>query len=114
MPVSKSCGSGVFGYEYKTILIVASIIALCYFGWEYIEAIIIILPIPDPIDVKNSFIGYCEKITGFFKKGVSIPKLPSKDHGDEMQGYSGNFEGAPVGLNDDDDNDEEEVGTMKS
>jgi len=114
MPVSKRCSEGLFGYDYKAILIVAGLVALCYFGWEYIEALIIILPLPDPIDVKNSFIGFCEKITGLFKKGVSIPKLPGKDHGDEMQGYTGNFDGAPAGLAEDDDDDEEEVGTKRA
>lgn len=41
--------------------------------------------------------------------------MAGKDHpGNEMSGYSGNFDGAPVTLADDDDDaDEEEIGTHK-
>lgn len=86
-------------------------VAACYFGWEYIEAILVLLPIPDPTIVSQQMRHYCGLLAGVFSK--SAKKLPGKDHGPaEMTGYSQNFDGAPVSMkdNEDEEDDEEDVG----
>lgn len=50
--------------------------------------------------------------------GKAKARLPGKDHpGNEMKGYSGNFDSAPVSMADDgeeEDDDEEDIGMKKS
>lgn len=73
--------------------------AVIYFGWPIIEAILIMLPIPDPKIVKNY-------ITDWLTKARA--GIPKKDR--EMGGYTKDFESAPGGFNEQSDDDTEDVG----
>ena len=64
--------------------------AALYFGWNYVEAVLIALPIPDPKDIK-------EKIT----KMINRDGATGKKH----QDYSQKFD-APESLGDDDEEDD--------
>lgn len=40
--------------SWSTIIMIAIIGAICYYGWSFIEAILILLPIPDPKEGLNA------------------------------------------------------------
>lgn len=40
-------------FSFRNILIIAAISAICYYGWPMIEAVLLLLPIPDPSDAKE-------------------------------------------------------------
>jgi hypothetical protein len=85
-PVVYSCSySGmIFGlFSMKSFLYVLILAGALYFGWPYIEALLITLPIPDPKDVK-------EKLGGLFgsSKGSSSNKKPNAKAG----GYTERFD----------------------
>jgi len=114
-PISTKCEAGFLGYAWSTIFMVVGAVAACYFGWDYIEAILVLLPIPDPAMLKQQVAHYCGVLTGVFSKGAK--KLPGKkDDPAEMTGYSQNFDGAPVAMkdNEDEEDDEEDVGRHRS
>lgn len=56
-PVRKACSSFVWFssiFKSKSIILVAIVAAALYYGWPIIEAIILVLPIPDPKNSINS------------------------------------------------------------
>ena len=57
-PISYSCSAVGGFFTFKTLLTLAVVGLALYFGWPIIEAVLIILPIPDPKDV-------IEKVKGF-------------------------------------------------
>jgi len=77
MPVSTKCEAGFLGYSWSTIFMVVGVVALIYFGWEYVEAILVLLPIPDPSSIKEQIAHYYGLLAGVFSKSA---KLPGKDH----------------------------------
>jgi hypothetical protein len=78
----------------KSVLIFGIIILVLYFGWPIIEAIIILLPIPDPKEVMAKLRG----VLGRFKKQQSDKKGGPN--------YTPNFNQAPETLG---ESDEEEA-----
>lgn len=58
-PYTYSCSSMGGWFTLSNILLAVIVAAVLYFGWPIIEAIIIMLPIPDPKDIK-------ERIGGLF------------------------------------------------
>ena len=87
-------------------------IAICsgvlYYGWPVIEAILIMLPIPDPKDIKEKTMYYSmatwHKLKSLFNKGAS------SFQGDNSQlGYQKDFETSvpDAFLQNDDEEDEE-------
>ena len=81
----------------------SAIVAAClYYGWPIIEAILIVLPIPDPkeqIQKARSYAG------GFMSSSRS-------NGGIELNRaqYSSNLEAHPEGMNDDDEDSDEDIG----
>ena len=73
--------------------------AVFYFGWPVIEAILILIPLPDPSEAKESIIGLWNRV---LKAGRGDDKPKSGD-------YQSNFESAPGTLNESDD-EEEDIG----
>ena len=73
------------------------IAAVGYFGWPVIEAILILIPLPDPSECKESLMGLWQKILS-----AGDPKPKSSE-------YQSNFESAPGTLNESDD-EEEDIG----
>jgi len=80
---------------------VAIIALLLYFGWPVIEAIIIMLPLPDPKVVK-------EKIVNMVSKSAST--ISSLKNGTastvKKPGYTSSFKDAPETLGESDDEDD--------
>ena len=60
-PFVYSC-SGLGGlFTFRNGLILAIILIMLYFGWPIIEAILIMLPLPDPKDIKEKLKGLVSK-----------------------------------------------------
>jgi len=55
-PTVYSC-SPVALFSFRTLLYIAIIFAIVYFGWPLFEAVLIALPIPDPKDIKDKVKG---------------------------------------------------------
>ena len=70
-----------------------------YFGWPIIEAIIILLPIPDPKEI-------VEKLRSFFTQAVSTSPSRKASAQAKKENYTGNFKQAPETLTDDDEEDD--------
>ena len=82
--------------------------AVCYFGWPIIEAILIVLPLPDPRFVKEYF--YTAK-TFLFSLPAAFNSKQEPGPIGAAAGYREGFEQMPGGLHDEDD-DEEDVGRL--
>lgn len=97
--------------QWSTIVILAVLIAACYYGWAFIEAILILLPIPDPKGGIDAAKGYGHQFVRCFKdlfQGVS--EKPGEAPRDiSEQGYS-NFDQAPQSFDDDEVNSDDDVG----
>jgi hypothetical protein len=82
--------------------------AVLYYGWPVIEAIVILLPIPDPKILKESIMGYASKAWGFFMG------LIGKGANSSSEGYQQDLENMKPNTfmpeDDDDDDDENDVG----
>jgi hypothetical protein len=54
-PVRYACSSGLVSsiLSFRGIVMCSVLAAVLYFGWPIIEAILIVLPIPDPAVVKQ-------------------------------------------------------------
>lgn len=50
-PIRYQCNATVIGtvFSLRGILMLSVLCAVLYFGWPIIEAVILLLPIPDPI-----------------------------------------------------------------
>lgn len=68
-PKIVSCSAFGGWFNLKNAIIFVIIIVALYFGWPIIEAILIMLPIPDPKDIK-------EKVSGLVSKGQAAIKKP--------------------------------------
>lgn len=95
-PYVYSCSAIGGLFTFRNILILAIIAMALYFGWPVIEAILIMLPIPDPKDLKDKFTGLVSRAKQSTKKS-STGKGP---------GYTGNFNQAPESLGESDDEDD--------
>ena len=76
--------------------------AICYYGWPIIEAVLVLLPIPDPSELKNKAKEY---------SGKAMEMVGAGKKNDDSIGYQQQF-GMPGTLQDDsgDDDDEEDIG----
>ena len=76
--------------------------AVCYYGWPVIEAVLLLLPIPDPTDLKNKAKEQMGQVMTMVGAGSGNP---------EPVGYQQQF-GMPGTLQDDsgEDDDEEDIG----
>ncbi len=81
--------------------------AVLFFGWPIIEAVLLVLPTPDPAWFSAQFaklVALVSSLPAAFKgdgKGSPQP-------GGAAAGYQQDFEQAPSGLQDDEDEDEDE------
>ena len=86
------------------------IIAVLYYGWPIVEAILLMLPIPDPKGTLETVKGFAGGAVEMVSSAMTTPsrrnQMPS--------GYSGSLENAPEsylgGDDDDDDSSDEEIG----
>jgi len=68
------CQAGILGMHWSTVVIGVVLIGACYYGWAFIEAILILLPIPDPKGGIDAVKGYFHQFAKCFKdlfQGVS-------------------------------------------
>lgn len=75
-------------FSFRGLFTLAIIGALCYYGWPIIEAVLLLLPVPDPNEMKDTAKKY-------FSQGVELVKnLPASVNGDgraPTPGYSQEF-----------------------
>jgi len=92
-------------FTFRGIFLLACIGAVFYYGWPLIEAVILLLPVPDPADVKEKAKEYKDKAIEMVKG-----KGKGKDAENQPLGYQTQF-GMPSSMQDDsDDDDHEDVG----
>jgi hypothetical protein len=110
-PFKKPCTSLVWFTSMigsKTLLFAAVIAAALYYGWPIIEAVILVLPIPDPKDsidrVKNAANNASDMVQGALAKSRAPPAINVP--GD----YSQNLEAQPDAFMEDDDNSDDDIG----
>jgi len=73
-PYRKPCTSFAFIssiISLKSAGIAALIAAVLYYGWPIIEAIILVLPIPDPKDSVEKVKSFAGAATGFVSESIS-------------------------------------------
>ena len=92
-------------FTFRTLFMTGIIFALCYYGWPVIEAVLLLLPIPDPRDIKEKAKESMQQMTNLWH-GNSEGRAPAP-------GYQTQFN-APGSLQDDEDDDEEDIGKNKS
>ena len=109
-PVSYSC-SGVVGglVSLKGFLVLAIVCMVLYFGWPIIEAIIILLPIPDPKDVADKVKSLFNGATTASKTALGHRSSAAKKGG---VGYTGNFNQAPETLGESDEENDDDIGKI--
>ncbi len=100
-PVSYSCGGVSSFVSLKGLLTLAALGIALYFGWPIIEAILILLPIPDPKDVLDKI-----------KSLIGGSRNPSPTKGGKKGGptYTGNFKEAPETLGESDEDQDDDIG----
>ena len=55
-PTRYQCSTGGYiasFFTFRSFFMIVVLGALCYYGWPIIEAVLLLLPIPDPSDMKN-------------------------------------------------------------
>jgi len=111
-PYRYQCSTGGYlasFFTFRGFFMLAVLGALCYYGWPIIEAILLLLPIPDPSDMKASATKWCGVAYTFV---MSIPDMIKGDGRAPTPGYSQQFD-KPGGLQDEEDSgddDEEDIG----
>lgn len=65
-PYRYSCGYGGAFLTFSNFVKLAVLGAVLYFGWPIIEAVLIMLPIPDPAGAKDKVVGAASSIGSFF------------------------------------------------
>ena len=72
----------------KSLLYLVIIGAGVYFGWSYIEALLIALPIPDPKDIKEKIMSFLPNSSGASKSQSKT----SKPANAKASGYTERFD----------------------
>lgn len=85
-------------FTWRNMMCLFAVLLVICFGKPVFEAAVLILPIPDPKDIKD-------KVMGMFNKN-NIPAITRKPQ--TQKGYSHNFNQAPESLEEEDD--ESDVG----
>jgi len=111
-PTRYECSTGGYLASFFTLrglFMLAVVGALCYFGWPIIEAILLLLPIPDPSEMKDKAKDWFGKALEFAK---NLPAMVKGEGRAPTPGYSTQFD-TPGGLQDEEDSgddDEEDIG----
>ena len=93
----------------STVFYVILLVCICYFGWNYIEAVLILLPIPDPLDVKEQFWKYIGKVKDFASSKIGGGGAASSrdlEKANIKNEYTKKFDAAETIGDDSDDNDD--------
>ena len=109
-PTVYSCSySGmILGFlSLKSFLSLIIMGAIFYFGWPFIEALLIILPIPDPKEYKDKLMGLFTRTEKKTTTG-SHRELKNRKPQGKAEGYAEGFSEAPQSLEEEEDDDEED------
>lgn len=92
-------------FTFRGIFTLGVIGALLYYGWPVIEAVLLLLPIPDPSEMKDKVKEYGNKALEMVNAGGAASGAAA-----QPAGYQSQF-GTPGTLEDDSgDDDEEDIG----
>jgi hypothetical protein len=98
--------------SFKTAAIIALIVACLYYGWPIIEAVILVLPIPDPkdsLDKVKSMAGSAADLVQNSISGGAPSSRPAGGHD-----YSANLDQQPEAFMAGDDDSDEDIGKPAS
>ncbi len=95
-PIVYSC-SAVSFLSLHTLGYLIIIVAILYFGWPLIEAIVIALPIPDPKDLKD-------KLKSYFSKSTATSR--GRSGAASKKDYTKNFTQPPESLGESSDEED--------
>ena len=108
-PYRKPCTSFAFLssiISLKSAGMLALVVACLYYGWPIIEAIILVLPIPDPKESVDKVKSFAGAATGFVSESISGG--PSAGRGGPRADYSSNLEAPPEAFMDPEGDDSDE------
>jgi hypothetical protein len=93
----------------KTAGVIAFVVACLYYGWPIIEAVILVLPIPDPKDQIEKVKSVAGSAADFVQSSISggAPVRPSGFGGHD---YSANLDQQPEAFMAGDDESDEDIG----
>ena len=66
-------------FTFRSMFMLCVISGLCYYGWPVIEAVLLLLPIPDPKDMKEKAKGYGAQALDFL---LSLPEMVNGGNGE--------------------------------
>jgi len=98
--------SGLFSV--KGIVTLAIVGGILYYGWPIIEAIILVLPIPDPKGLIEQGKGLFGAIFGFINSFLTTQ--PRGGRPPDNQGYQSGINNAPSSYMEEDDDSDDDVG----
>lgn len=107
-PIRKPCNTFAFFsslFTSSTLIGIAVVGGLIYYGWPIIEALILILPIPDPKSSIEQIKAFAGSATGFVKGQFSSKQ--SGPPADVRNQYTTNLEATPDAYIGDDDSDDD-------
>jgi hypothetical protein len=92
----------------KSAALTALITACLYYGWPIIEAVILVLPIPDPKDSIEKVKSFAGSATDFVKDSISGGPGGRSGPRDPRADYSSNLEAPPEAFMDPDGDDSDD------
>jgi hypothetical protein len=110
-PVKKPCNSVAWLsqlFKSKSVFILLVIGAVLYYGWPIIEAIILVLPIPDPRGTINNVKSAAGSASDMVSGALTSNTGPNRNM--SHQQYSQNLEAEPEAFLEDDDNSDDDIG----
>ena len=109
-PVKKPCSHFVWLttlLNFKTIVTVGIVVAVLYYGWPIIEALVLVLPIPDPKDLLDKVKALIAPVTGILNMFLTTqPRGQPPAHSNYQSGLSN----APASFIEEDDDSDDDVG----
>lgn len=100
----------------KSILVTGLILGVLYYGWPILEAIILILPLPDPKDAVDRLNFFVKEGPGMLMGMIFSLIMSTSSENPQRSGYTANLE-APIDNfidgEEEDSDDENDVGSIR-
>jgi hypothetical protein len=109
-PVKRACSHFVWLttlFSFKSLLTTAIVVAVLYYGWPIIEALILVLPIPDPKELLAKVTGAIAPITDLIQ---SFMTTQPRSEAPGRAGYQSGLNNAPASFIEEDDDSDDDVG----
>merc|ERR1712070_1084278 len=110
-PVKRACSHFVWFttlLSFKTIVTTAVVLAVLYYGWPIIEALILVLPVPDPKELLEKIKGVIAPVTGIINSFLTTQ--PRGQPIDSSSSYQSGLNNAPASFIEEDDDSDDDVG----